>query len=276
MTLTLVGACGYPRPERITGSDAGADASDSAPQDSAMCVASPANLRARWRAEGNVRDDTANFDGMPVGNLMYTAGRHGRAFKFNGVDSLVTADPTDSLWPVGSFSIEAWVKTTVPAPATGTTISFVQKYDCADPGCGTVAQPFWLLDLDSAGHALFDIRVSAGGGSPATGTTTINDGAWHHLVGVRDNGADAELLYVDGNLESQIQSLGGSFLAAMTNGDGMSDPITIGGRRAHTGSTMMAYTAYIAAEIDEVAYYESAISAEQVAAIYAAPDGICP
>jgi hypothetical protein len=270
MTLALVSACGYPRPERIT--DAGADASDGAPS---TCVTSPANLRARWRGDSNTRDDTATFDGSPMGSLMYTSGHHGQAFMFNGVNSLVTADPNDTLWPTGSFSIEAWVKTSVSAPATKT-LSFIQKYDCADPGCGAVAQPFWALEIDDSGHALFSIRVSAGAGSPVAGTSLINDGAWHHLVGVRDNGGLSQLLYVDGNLASEIQPLGGSFLAAMTNGDGMSDPVTIGARRGRTGALTMSYVDFIPAEIDEVAYYESAISAAQVAAIYAAPDGICP
>jgi len=100
----------------------------------------------------------------------------------------------------------------------------------------------------------------------------VGDGNWHHIVGVRDVGVGQHLLYVDGTM-ARADPIGGADLGPITNVDGESDPLTIGAGR--TGGSD-AKTAHLLGGVDEVAYYESSLTASQVAAIYAAPDGICP
>jgi hypothetical protein len=59
---------------------------------------------------------------------------------------------------------------------------------------------------------------------------------------------------------------------AFTNADGEADPITIGaGTVGGTGTN----SSHFAGAIDDVSYYATALSANEVAAIYAAPDGEC-
>jgi hypothetical protein len=260
--VVLVAACGSSKPQQAVD----ANDTDAPPVDSPgdMCVPSPAALRARWRGEHNTLDDTGNYNGTAVATLGYVAGRHGMAFKLDGLMSLVTADPNDALWPSASFSIEAWVRT------TGVSGTFLSKYDCGGTGCGA---SLWGFRLDDQGHPQSQIRTGPGVASTVTAPNLINDGAWHYLVGVRDVDSKFQVLYVDGAVAAQQDISGSSFLAAMSNADGNSDPVTIGAGRIASMST---YQNYAIGAIDEIAYYESVISATAVAAIYAARDGICP
>jgi hypothetical protein len=235
---------------------------------SATCAASPSNTRARWRGENNPNDDTGTYNGTATGSVTYVAGRHGMAFQLDGATSMITADPNDALWPMGSFSIEAWVRTT---SLSGT---FISKYGCAGNGTPGCDSSLWRIRLDDAGHPEFEIRVVSGPTPSAViaMSNPVNDGAWHHLIGVRDVDSKVQLLYVDGVDAGEQDISGSSFLGAMTNIDMMSDPITIG---AAGVAFMTTYQSFLPGAIDEVAYYDSAITATQAAAIYAARDGVC-
>jgi hypothetical protein len=266
-------ACGYPRPERIgeaRETDAGeADArgADVPATDSgavATCVPSPASVRARWRGENNANDDTGKFNGTLVGNVGSGAGRHGHAFVLNGTD-LIKADPGDLLWPTGSFSLELWVKTFGPAGY------FVEKYDHGGTATGGGQSVYHLL-MNPNGTPQFEVRTAADSqASIGAPSNLINDGEWHHLVGVHDDDQGLHQLYVDGSLANQI-SISGNFTTPLENSDGASDPLTIGAGTVDNSATQRFW---ITGSIDEVAYYDAALSADEIAAIYAAPDGIC-
>jgi hypothetical protein len=84
-------------------------------RDASMCVPRPSTLVAEWRGEMNANDSLAShYNGTTVGNVTYTAGKHGMAFLFDGSSAYVTIDDSDALWPAASFSLEAWVNTTHP------------------------------------------------------------------------------------------------------------------------------------------------------------------
>jgi hypothetical protein len=262
LVLVALAACGKVPAETVP--DAPVDMSIDTPS----CVASPASMRARWRADGNAHEDTGVFDGTMLGGLGFTPGKHGMAFVFDGVDDAVTADPTDQLYPPGSFSVELWLKT---AAAPTTEVALVQKYDCG--GADACGAPNWELFLSHLGFVQFDIRVVGGPSATVTATTSqVTDNNWHHIVGVRDVTAKQLLLYVDGALAVSAP-LADAFLGAMTNADGVPDLLTIGAART-SGSNAIS-VGYVGA-IDEPAYYISALDASEITAIYTAPQGICP
>jgi Concanavalin A-like lectin/glucanases superfamily len=241
------------------------DAAADAPVDQTTCVVSSPSVRARWRAEANANEDTGVYNATSVGAAGYTTGKHGMAFSFDGLDDAIIADSGDQLWPTGSFTIELWMKTTAPGPA-----ALMQKYECG--GLGVCAGSVWDLNISRDGYALFTIRVTGTDSATATASTKpIVDGMWHHLVGLRDVPAKQLVLYVDGTAELAAP-LAEPFLGSMVTTDASPDPVTIGASRSNGSETLQ--FDFVGA-IDEPAYYISALSAAEVAAIYAAPNGIC-
>jgi len=261
--LALSIGCGNvsPSSEIVDGpTDAGLDA--------ATCARPPVGLAARWRGEANTNDDTGLFEGTAHGALAYAPGRHGTAFLLDGTTAYVTADEGDTLWPTASFSIEAWVK----APTISMEAVVFCKYGC---GGGTCDGNLWQLNIDASGHPLFAFRVN---GSPSgviklTDTADVAiDGGWHHLVGVRDTTAGRARLYVDGKLGVML-AISGADLGAMGNVDGSPDPVTIGSQQSMGRVT---FEAFFGGAVDDAAYYSTALTDTEVAAIYVAPDGECP
>jgi hypothetical protein len=246
--------------------DASVDATVDAAPDAPRCVPSPAGLQARWRGEMNATDDTGAHDGVAIAGQYTPSGRHGAAFLFDGMQSVVTADPQDTLWPPGSFSVEAWVR---PAPLTMQYASVLEKYGCGGAdGCDGSDYEF----LINNGHPEFAFRVNGGQVQIEVATlANILDDGWHHLVGVRDVERMQQRFYVDGAL-AVSRPIGGIDLDALVNADGKPDPITIGAGRSSGVDTM---TEFFPGAIDDVAIYYSALDDDQVAALHAAPDGVC-
>jgi hypothetical protein len=234
--------------------------------DAATCAPTPAGLGARWRGEGNANDDLGLYNGS-ANNVFYQTGKHGLAFLLQGTGDVV-ADFGDVLWPTGSFSIETWIKS--PNAPAGTAYIF-DKYGCGGIACDGND---WEIDVDASGHAVFGFAVngSASGLVTLTDTTgTVADNNWHHIVGVRDVPNAQARLYVDGAVAA-TKAISGPDLGAMGNVDNAADPVTIGARlRSGTGKPEGFFTG----DVDDVAYFTSALTDGEVAAIYAAPDGEC-
>jgi hypothetical protein len=60
----------------------------------------------------------------------------------------------------------------------------------------------WLLGMDSSNKATFVVWNTNGTANQISSTPTINDGDWHHILGVYDgtSGANKVKLYLDGVL----------------------------------------------------------------------------
>lgn len=261
--------CGSVTPDQMLDASSPVDApGDSA---SSTCVQAPAGLRARYRAENNATDHAGNFNGTSLGvNFSYTPGKYGNAFQLDGVDDVVTIDDSEQLWPIGSFSLEAWIKTTASNPYN----IVVCKYACGNVCTAGSSNSMFCLYTDKDGHPVFEFRREAGAGAiqGAKATlATVNDAAWHHLVGVRDVTALTGSLYVDGVLATTINPAAVEF-GSMTNADGDTDRVSVG---ANAVNGQLNYQYWFAGAIDEVAVYHSALSATEVMAIYRAADGKC-
>lgn len=267
--LVGLAACGQVSDHRAPVDAAGADAI--APDVTvASCAPTPAGLAARWRGDMTMQDDLGRYNGAAVGQTAYAPGRHGSAFALNGTDALISIVDADALWPAGSFSVEGWVN----ARSASTPGRLVTKYECGGncPGGPPISFASWSLDITADGRSNFSVRFAASLVVTLTDPQhVITDGAWHHLVGVRDIQAKQLILYVDGAL-AVSDPLSGHQLDPMTNTDGEVDAVTIGASRVGNAIT---YTDYLSGAVDEVAYFNAAISADQVSAIYAAPDGEC-
>lgn len=279
MSLAVAAGCGSVGSHATA--DAGASDTDGATADAMVlpCAPTPAGISARWRAEASTNDDVGTYNGVQVGHLAYTSGRHGAAFMLNGTDALVSIDDGEKLWPADSFSVEGWVNATkIAANKRG---RIVVKYDCGD-ACPRGVQSLWSLEIapDAAdatgtiGHAQFSIRTSAGKSIVLTDAVHANiiDRAWHHVVGVRDNTAKQATLYVDGVAAAKLDNLPDEARGELVDGDQLADPITIGATRIEAQTT---YDEYLTGAVDDVAYFGVALTADQIQAIYSSRDGEC-
>lgn len=169
----------------------------------------PADTIAYWPLDDVAGDSTTydlagDHDATCTGAACptVTAGQVENGLDFDGVDDGM--DVTDDAMPDwtqdDSFSIELWVKTS--QNCSGNKV-FVGKYGSAS----------WWLGCTTGGAAAFSLRSSSSEDSlPISGATNIADGAWHHIVAVRDGEADKNKLYVDGILEStQVKQYSNGF-----------------------------------------------------------------
>jgi len=153
-----------------------------------------------------------------------------------------------------SFSFETWVKIPASTNCSG------NKVFIGERGGGVMS--IWLGCAGGANHARFSVRDNTGVGTISVeGTTALNDGDWHHVVGVRDAAADKLHIYVDGSLEKSVNAL---FTAGFKNSAGL------GIGYFNTGFPPFYY---LHGTLDEVAVYQRALTLANVKAHYNGGDG---
>ena len=125
------------------------------------------------------------------------------SLNFDGTSDYIDCGGDTSLQMTGDISVSAWFKTS----STG-----VQK-QIIGRGIDWVMNG-WSLFV--AGDNKVKIMLNAGGYPVAASSTTVTDGEWHHVVGIRDSsgGAGSLTLYLDG--VEGVSADGGS--TAMANG----------------------------------------------------------
>lgn len=166
-----------------------------------------------------------------------SSGQYNASMSFDGTDDYITTvdDPLDI---VGDITVSAWIKTS----ATGSEMHPVSKYDVGgDRG--------WTLAILNTGPIRFAGRTGASTYyNSGDSTTTVTDGEWHHITGVRDS--NTWKIYVDADLESSDTGGTGSFAN--------SSNLNIG--RSSNGSGEY----YFNGLVDDVRVYNYVLSDEQI------------
>ncbi|MDJ0349981.1 PKD domain-containing protein [Cryobacterium sp. PH29-G1] len=167
----------------------------------------------------------------------------GTASRFSGTTAGTAASSAFET-PRGAFTVEAWVKTTTTrggkiiglgSAATGASAAYDRQ-----------------VYMDNAGRIWFGVKP----GILRTVNTTAayNNGQWHHIVA--SVGANGMSLYVDGALAAQRTDT--------TSAAPIQGYWRIGGDNL-SGWTSRPTSDYIAADIDEVAVYNTVLSASAIA-----------
>jgi hypothetical protein len=190
--------------------------------------AGAATLVHWWKANGDFVDTVAANNGSAVGDTTFGTGHDGQAFSFDGADDDVSVPDDTSHYFAGSFTLDAWVKT---SDATGLQ-TIAAKYECANFCPSHQANSVYEIYVN-AGQAGGEIRDADGGGAQSdegqaiAGGPQIADGAFHHVALIRDNEAGKLSLYVDGIVASEVD-LDPGVAGAFANTDSEADPFTIG------------------------------------------------
>jgi RHS repeat-associated protein len=206
---------------------------------------------AYWRlgeSSGSTAVDTSGHSdsGTYTGGVTHTSSGVktdvDQSATFNGSNYVTVASPGVEAGQSSTVSVEAWVKTSV-----GTGNNYV-----VSEGSSTSTTPFDGIHIN-AGLAAFTVS-GATLNVTATGTTTVSDNQWHHLVGVR-NGMSVSI-YVDGRLDGSATGSTGTVALDYTTIGALHRTTTFGNK--FTGS------------IDEPAFFATALSAAQITNHYQA------
>jgi PKD repeat protein len=170
------------------------------------------------------------------------------ASRFNGTTSGLASTSVAETAP-DTFTAEAWVKTS--SLSGGKIIGF------GDKATGTSANYDRHIYMDNIGRIWFG--VYSGSVKTLNTLTAYNDGKWHHIAA--SLGSTGMALYVDGKRVGQRTDV--------TSGQAYTGFWRIGGDSLNSW-TSKPTSAYIAADIDEVAIYASMLSASDVSSHYVA------
>lgn len=217
--------------------------------------AAPPGLAAWWRGENNASDSAGTNNGVLSNTVNFVTGKVGSAFNFDGVSANVQVpNPSSFLNPSGPFTVELWERAAPQQFTADGLFLLVDKSHGWTDGSGWAFQG----NTGSGGVSFF---YGIGGGSSGVnfiGAATqggILDNRWHHLAGVF-NGSQI-LLYEDAVLQNAT---------TLTNLPAPNSRGVEFGRSWGGGSP----TRYFHGQLDEISYYNRALSAAEVAGIYSA------
>jgi hypothetical protein len=221
-------------------------------------------MAAWWPAEGNA-DNIHNItnSGTLQGGVTFAPGMAGQAFTFDGTGAVnIPNQGTEGElnFQGSDFSVDAWVRFT-DTLGPGVYAVILQNYS------GLSLYGLYLIENN---RAEFLFRDFNGNLVVVIGTTELNDGLWHHVVGVRADKTGR--LYVDGVEENNATNplvnvvqiicyyahIGGSNTGLNNCYEGFADE------------------GFFTGQIDEVALFRRALTPTEVQAIYAVgSSGMC-
>jgi hypothetical protein len=227
------------------------------PQAPEMQVQQRNKLIVWWKFENDANDSAGTNHGTVHGNPVYVDGKVGRAISLDGDDYVDCGNPDSLNFGTGDWTVSAWIKTTQSGTkpenrgsvfANGGDEAGGIRYALTvnEEYLGTI-----VLTTDDDAHKV-----------QAMGKTAVNDGTWHHVVGLRNGGQLR--VYVDGALDA------GSYLPAQYDLSGASQHNAyIGVAVDHRDNSLYKY---FVGQIDEVCVFGGAIDANGVRSLYSGKD----
>jgi len=212
---------------------------------------------------GNANDSTLN-NHCTVGGAELTNdmnGKNNSAYLFDGVDDYIEkVNPTQNLnIKSQSWTIAAWFK----SQKCQSTQVIVSRYECGwscGPSAG--AEALYSLGLKD-GSLYYNVRGDnnyGNSGASVTSDETYCDDEWHHVVGILNRDTQLLNLYVDGVI---VNSESSKSVGAIT--DDRNSPLEIG---RHFRRSWASSAEYFEGTIDEVRFYNRALSDKEVLELY--------
>jgi hypothetical protein len=168
------------------------------------------------------------------------------AIDFDGMTAAVTVPGDQELYPGNhSYAVSAWVQTSWSGTHQAVIHNqWLSNHDAVMLQVTPSGNPDWKFH-DYNGTEFCQV----------IGSSVINDGEWHHLVGVRDRSNGVSRVYVDGSLDGETPDTNANVEIPLDN------YLTIG-RRSHSGER------YFNGLIDQLQIFDEALTAADVLALY--------
>ena len=218
-----------------------------------MCMVIPGNKSGSKWVDLTKRRTDGTLTGFDTAKAWKGTNRLGGfgAIEFDGSDDYVDLGDHGAAESGGgafAYAYSVWIKTT----QTGTDKWIVSE------GSTTSGNPIVGI-INQDGVARFYHRPTAGGqglfggNDGLLGSSVINDGEWHHIVGTVDSTVDARL-YVDGILEDSDATVSTGATALNTTSVGAL-------RRSSLGQ-------FVTGQLDDARIWSRSISEEDVVGMY--------
>ena len=188
-------------------------------------------------------------DGETEGDPTWTDGKYGGGMEFDGVDDMVVIPDADVFEFEEDFTLAVWIKTEA-TPADPPAIITKGYHDQSN------TRPWYLLYYRPAGTMTLYLRNLSDVNSVADGTTVINDGEWHHVVGMK--AGDEVKVYIDG-AEDGSAPLGDE---------------AVYGQNDYPLVFMTHYFRFLPGVIDEVAMFKRALEEDEIATLMAGAEAM--
>ncbi|MHC4106319.1 MAG: LamG domain-containing protein [Planctomycetota bacterium] len=192
-------------------------------------------------SDNTVADSSGNNrNGTLVGDVSWVDGITGGALTFDGDGDYVDMAKDPAFDIKNQITVSAWVK--------------VHAFDKDWQTIITKGDRAWRLqrnwNKNTLEFACSGLVVPGSDWGPVYGNTDVNDGHWHHIVGVYDQ--QNIYLYVDGNLDASATASG---------------TIRINEEPVYIGENSQMPNRFWNGLIDDVRIYNYALSAEEILAI---------
>ncbi|MCP4608556.1 MAG: LamG domain-containing protein, partial [Planctomycetes bacterium] len=207
-------------------------------------------LVAQWTLDdgaGTVAVDSSGngLDGVLNGEPLWVAGIMDGALELDGVDDYVDLGNPSSLdFGSGDFTISAWVNLTAIERAT--------VYAKGGDNSGGIR--YTLAMGESNDNKMTLTTDDDSSKRQAKGETVVNDGAWHHVAGMRSGAVS--LVYVDGALDGSIELPEDYDLSGASQHNALIGAIT--------SNTDGSLEKLFAGTIDDVRIYNGALSETEI------------
>ncbi len=221
----------------------------------ADCVPPPAGLVAWWPGQGNADDVVGTNNGTVGTDVRFVSAKVGFGFQFTITPNSYVALPNSPAFQPSSnaLTIEAWVKPDFSVGNLDDTI-LIKRDGCA----GTFPYVFGVRK--AAYGTVGNVFLSIAGRTPGAGFDSLtrmpDDGQFHHVAATFDGNAASNncVLYLDGEI---------------AGGGTAPGPIPLASSAPVIGADLGCGD-YSAATVDELAFYNRALSPSEIAAIYTA------
>ncbi len=181
-----------------------------------------------------------------VGTFSSVSGKFGNALSFNGSNNIAF---TDILVPSNEYTFSLWIKTNTKSRPVFT-------FSNETPSNSTYDR---RLSIDASGHLVYYVYPNTGVTLTGTNTTVANN-SWHHIAIVsKYNGSKYDInVYFDGSLDSSATNL------------------NFGGYNGYTLPRLNLGNSgtFFLGALDDFAYYDRALSFDEIQDIYNSGDGL--
>ena len=212
----------------------------------AVCAPSPSGLVAWWRLEGNALDEIGTNNGVTQNGVGFTPGKVGQAASFDGSIGYISVASNPVLKPATAFTLEAWINCSQFTGSNGATIA-MKGPDAEVPGD-------WALLIDPAWKLRPEVNVN-GNWISFECNSVLNPGVWYHVALVYDGSVLKG--YVNG-VNDGIHSAPGMLQTS-------DNPLKIG---TQTSTNPPTQTSYFPGQIDEVSFYDRALTDSEISAVF--------